>query len=214
MDTLRCFDSVRLGINIYDGAAEKTSFVDDGKRYLLKFGQANEVKRWADQASYTNTPVNEYLGSKIFASTGIPTQEVFLGTYQGRSCVACLDFTYDEGSSARLIPFKQLETSMPGESSRSQRTPSLEFLTHVFNDHEALGSLRAAAFERYRQTICVDALIGNFDWHTGNWGFLSFDDGMTISELAPVYDCGSSLYSQTSDETIEKLLSSDCSPAL
>ena len=48
--------------------------------------------------------------------------------------------------------------------------------------------------------VLVDALIGNWDRHNGNWGFLYHVDTDRM-ELAPVYDCGSCLFPQA-DESI------------
>ncbi len=54
----------------------------------------------------------------------------------------------------------------------------------------------------------VDAFIGNWDRHNGNWGFLynTKSDEMT---LAPVFDCGSSLYPQADEKLIENILSNE-----
>ena len=51
----------------------------------------------------------------------------------------------------------------------------------------------------------IDALIGNWDRHNGNWGFLynTATDEMT---LAPVYDCGSCLYPQADEKMMEAVL--------
>jgi hypothetical protein len=52
----------------------------------------------------------------------------------------------------------------------------------------------------------VDALIGNFDRHSGNWGYIiGADDSL---RLAPVYDCGSCLYPELSVEKMEEVLAS------
>ncbi len=51
----------------------------------------------------------------------------------------------------------------------------------------------------------VDALIGNFDRHNGNWGVLVNDYTQEL-RVAPIYDCGSCLYAQLTDEQIEKVL--------
>ena len=51
----------------------------------------------------------------------------------------------------------------------------------------------------------VDALIGNWDRHNGNWGFLYNPETDKIS-LAPIYDCGSCLFSQADDEIMRKTL--------
>ena len=51
----------------------------------------------------------------------------------------------------------------------------------------------------------VDALIGNWDRHNGNWGFLYNPETDKIS-LAPIYDCGSCLFPQADDEIMRKTL--------
>ncbi|MCD8152830.1 MAG: CtkA family protein, partial [Clostridiales bacterium] len=52
----------------------------------------------------------------------------------------------------------------------------------------------------------VDALIGNWDRHNGNWGFL-YNTVTDEVKLAPVYDCGSCLYPQADDVIMTKVLS-------
>ena len=51
----------------------------------------------------------------------------------------------------------------------------------------------------------VDAIIGNWDRHNGNWGFLYNQDTDDI-KLAPIYDCGSCLFPQLDEESITKIL--------
>lgn len=51
----------------------------------------------------------------------------------------------------------------------------------------------------------IDALIGNWDRHNGNWGFL-YDVQKDTLSLAPVYDCGSSLYPQANEELMDHIL--------
>lgn len=50
----------------------------------------------------------------------------------------------------------------------------------------------------------VDALIGNYDRHNGNWGILVNDESQEM-KMAPIYDCGSCLYSQLSDEQMKEI---------
>ena len=55
--------------------------------------------------------------------------------------------------------------------------------------------------DRFWDMFIVDALIGNFDRHGGNWGFIKKDNQYRI---APVYDNGSSLYPKlNTDEKLE-----------
>lgn len=62
--------------------------------------------------------------------------------------------------------------------------------------------------ERFWDMFIVDALICNWDRHNGNWGFLyhAHTDQM---ELAPVFDCGSSLYPQADEKIMETVLTDE-----
>lgn len=64
------------------------------------------------------------------------------------------------------------------------------------------------ALERYWDTFVMDSLLGNFDRHANNWGYLVKDATHEIM-LAPVYDCGSCLYPQISDDAIPQILASE-----
>ena len=50
----------------------------------------------------------------------------------------------------------------------------------------------------------ADTFISNFDRHNGNWGFL-VDKDRKVS-IAPIYDCGSSLYPKLDNEKIKHYL--------
>lgn len=52
----------------------------------------------------------------------------------------------------------------------------------------------------------VDALIGNWDRHNGNWGFLYNVENDSM-ELAPIFDCGSSMFPQADIKTMESVFS-------
>ena len=65
-----------------------------------------------------------------------------------------------------------------------------------------------AVTERFWDMFIVDALIGNWDRHNGNWGFL-YDARTDQMTLAPVYDCGSSLYPQADEKIMETVLASE-----
>ena len=59
--------------------------------------------------------------------------------------------------------------------------------------------------ERFWQMFVVDALLGNFDRHNGNWGFLVEEDTQS-SSLAPVFDNGSCLLPQADDSIMQRCL--------
>ena len=53
----------------------------------------------------------------------------------------------------------------------------------------------------------IDAFIGNWYRHNGNWGFL-YNQKNDHMEIAPIVDCGSVLFPQIDDELITKVISS------
>ena len=51
----------------------------------------------------------------------------------------------------------------------------------------------------------ADCLVGNFDRHNGNWGFL-IDEKSKKIEIAPIYDCASCLFPQLQDWKIAEII--------
>ena len=102
---------------------------------------------------------------------------------------------------------------MRGGSSSGRSTPELDFTAKVLRSHPALENIRHLAIPRFWNTLVADALIGNFDRHSGNWGYILDSSMMTIVDLAPVYDCGSALYARLSEKQMEKYIQDEGSLA-
>ena len=54
----------------------------------------------------------------------------------------------------------------------------------------------------------ADSLVGHFDRHNGNWGFL-INESLKKIEIAPIYDCASCLYPQLTDEMITEIINNE-----
>ena len=187
----------------YAGAnGNKISVIYEGEQYMLKFPSA--AKRNPDM-SYSNSCFSEYLGCQIFESVGIPVQKTLLGIYTARGkekiVVACGDFTRP---GVVLQDFASLKNQMI-DSERSGYGTELTDILYTFSEQTSVDE--AVLTTRFWDMFIVDALIGNWDRHNGNWGFL-YDTATDKMELAPVYDCGSCLYPQA-DEKIMKLVLED-----
>ena len=65
-----------------------------------------------------------------------------------------------------------------------------------------------ALTKHFWDMFVVDALLGNFDRHNGNWGFL-FNEFTGESGLAPVYDCGSCLLPQDDEKIMREVLTNE-----
>ena len=187
----------------YAGAnGNKISVIYEGEQYMLKFPSA--AKRNPDM-SYSNSCFSEYLGCQIFESVGIPVQKTLLGIYTARGkekiVVACGDFTRP---GVVLQDFASLKNQMI-DSERSGYGTELTDILYTFSEQTSVDE--TVLTTRFWDMFIVDALIGNWDRHNGNWGFL-YDTETDKMELAPVYDCGSCLYPQA-DEKIMRLVIED-----
>lgn len=185
----------------YAGAnGSKISILYDGEQYMLKFPPVPTKNK---AMSYSNSCFSEYIGCQIFESIGIPVQKTLLGTYTGKGkekiVVACGDFT---SPGIVLQDFASLKNQMIDSERNGYGTELDEILQTI--DEQTVMDKRIIS-ERFWDMFIVDALIGNWDRHNGNWGFL-YNENTDTMELAPVYDCGSSLFPQADDTVMEKVL--------
>lgn len=189
----------------YGGAnGNKINILYEGKSYMLKFPPVPSRNKLM---SYTNGCISEYLACKIFRTIGINTQETILGTYTDKRgkekiVVACKDFTAD---GKKLMEFAHLKNTCV-DSEQSGYGKELSSIMKAIDEQTLLQPSEIRAF--FWDMFIVDALLGNFDRHNGNWGLL-IDEKLKTVEIAPVYDCGSCLYPQLSEEGMKKVLDSD-----
>ncbi len=180
----------------YTGAnGSKIAVVYNENLYMLKFPVPPSRNK---EMSYTTGCVSEYLGSHIFEIIGIPVQETLLGTFttNGREkvVVACKDFTTDD---TVLQDFASLKNTIIDSEHNGYGTELSDILTAI-EEQQIIDPIELK--KHFWNVFIVDALIGNWDRHNGNWGLL-YNRRTDEITLAPIFDCGSCLYPQA-DETI------------
>ena len=186
----------------YAGAnGSKISVLYNGEQYMLKFPPFPTINK---EMSYTNSCISEYIGCKVFESVGIPVQETVIGTYTSKGkekvVVACKDFT---SQGITLQDFASLKNRII-DSERNGYGTELADILSTIDEQTAMDSETLKT--RFWDMFIVDALIGNWDRHNGNWGFL-YNNATDEVTLAPVFDCGSSLYPQADEDLMKKILS-------
>lgn len=196
------FTELKKRKKTYAGAnGNKISVIYEGEQYMLKFPPQAKLNQ---DMSYSNSCFSEYLGCQIYESIGIPVQKTLLGVYtvkgKQKIVVACGDFT-EPGVS--LQDFASLKNRMIDSERQGYGTELIDILQTI--DEQTLVD-RDSLLERFWDMFIVDAFIGNWDRHNGNWGFL-YDDRTDEMALAPVYDCGSCLYPQADEKIMEAVLS-------
>lgn len=126
-----------------------------------------------------------------------------LGIYKvngkDKVAAACKDFT---SPGIVLQDFASLKNTIIDSEHNGYGTDLLDIVTTLHSQHvvDAI-VLKDWFFDMF----IVDALIGNWDRHNGNWGLL-YNTQTDIMSIAPVFDCGSCLYPQANEVIMQKTL--------
>lgn len=178
------------------GNGNKIAIKYDDDIYMLKF--PSRLKK--GNLSYSNSVISEYISCHIFDMLGFKTQKTILGMYRINDKVkivcACKDFTNDHMVLQDFASIKNtiIDSEMNGygtelseiiDTIKSQKLVDCKKLNDYFWD-----------------MFIVDSLLGNFDRHNGNWGFL-YDRKDDSACICPIYDCGSCLFPQADDDMLE-----------
>lgn len=199
----------------YGGSDQKRGIIYNGKRYMLKLSdRISTDKRDSLRDSYSNSIYSEYVCCHIIEMCGYDVQKTLLGqvvmdTKRNKDkvvpVVACENFI-PEGY--ELIEFKNIQNTLSDE--KPGRIPKINELYQIMAEENVYFTKEKGkrALERYWDTFIFDAFLGNFDRHGNNWGYLISKTNDDI-RLAPIYDCGSCLYPQLSDEVIPNILNNE-----
>lgn len=180
--------------DMFSGAEKKICVLIEGHRYLLKFQRIEQFK-----PRYNH--VSEHIGSSVFSIVGLNAQHTSLGTYNGENVVACRIFTDEE---TEFVPFSEVgESSL--EYEMDYRGYSYGEIMALLRRNKKLTSVKST-IETFWDIYIIDGLLGNFDRHGRNWGFLKKNNEYT---LAPVFDNGSCLFPKMTDENeMKEIMSS------
>ncbi len=189
----------------YNGAnGKKISIEYNGSPYMLKFPPSGAAK--PTELSYTNSCISEHIASSIFNMLGIPAQETILGTFKTgekeKIVCACKDFTV---GGYRLFDFCSIKNTVLESESGGSGTELDDILDTIEKQQYVSPKL---LLEHFWDVFVVDALLGNFDRHNGNWGFL-YNEDRGEAEIAPIYDCGSCLLPQADEKIMKEVLGNE-----
>ncbi len=179
------YSNYPLSGKMYGGSEKKIGILIDGERYIVKFQKDSLT-------GLRFNHVSEYLGSHIFALLGMETQLTYLGTYKGEQVVVMKDFLTD---GAQFVPFNEVgESSLDVDKEKVQY--SYTDIMKMLRANKKLTEVEATV-RTFWDMYIVDALLGNFDRHGMNWGFIKKENKYS---LAPVFDNGSALFPQMNTE--------------
>ncbi|MDR1536904.1 MAG: HipA domain-containing protein [Clostridiales bacterium] len=189
-------DTVNILRNYGGANGPKKCIVHNGELYMLKMPPKASKN---PEMSYANSCFSEYIACHIFESVGIEAQKTLLGRYGDKIAVACKDFVDND---YRLQEFAFIKNSV-FTSARSGYGTDLSDVILAIREQQL--SPAEALETHFWNMFIVVALVGNFDRHNGNWGFLVNEKTGDV-KIAPVFDCGSCLLPQATDENMRYIL--------
>lgn len=163
----------------------------------LAKGHRPEMHRMANQFT-------EDIGCKIYSLLGFQAQKTFLVQWKNLKgekeiAVACELFT-QHGET--FYPFDLLVFAVLGESkSEIEISTAVQILNKAT---QIRNSDREKIKQHFWDMFLVDGWLGNKDRNLSNWGFLLRSDSSL--DIAPIFDCASSLSPWLFEEEIQRLL--------
>lgn len=156
-----------------NGQMKKTWRRRDSKLWLLKQGMYPDYEE----------PFNEKIASLILEKfCSIPFVKYDLVNINGNTCSICKSFL-DEG--------QELVTA--AELCRTKERPG--FISGYDHLKERCKAFEIPGYKEYLDSIrIIDYIIGNYDRHFGNIGFIYDNKVMKFIGPAPIYDNGTSLW--------------------
>ena len=189
------FSEYNLNGKYYSGSERKEGISIDGEDYMIKFQKQTAFGK-------RNNHVSEFIGSHIFELCGFEAHKTYLGYRDGEEVVACKDFNVP---GKQFVPFNDV-----GESTLDQDKETYQYdyedIMRMLRDNSKLTNVRETISMFWRIYI-MDALLGNFDRHGANWGFIKENNRYT---LAPVFDNGSCLFPNLVEEAeMQEIIASE-----
>ena len=179
------FSGYELNGKYYGGSERKEGITIDGEDYMIKYQKHTAFGK-------RNNHISEFIGSHIFELCGFQAHKTYLGYRDSEQVVACKDFNV-EGK--QFVPFNDV-----GESTLDQDKETYQYdyedIMQMLRDNSKLTDVQET-ISMFWQIYIMDALLGNFDRHGANWGFIKENNRYT---LAPVFDNGSCLFPNMADE--------------
>jgi len=179
------FSAYELNEKYYGGSERKEGITIDDEYYMIKFQKKTAFGK-------RNNHISEFIGSHIFELCGFEAHKTYLGYRDGEEVVACKDFNL---AGKQFVPFNDV-----GESTLDQDKETYQYdyedIMQMLRDNSKLTNVQETISMFWRIYI-MDALLGNFDRHGANWGFIKENNSY---RLAPVFDNGSCLFPNLVDE--------------
>ena len=174
-------------ISKYEGSDQKRAIIYNNKRYMLKMSdKISSENRNELNSSYSNSMFSEHICCNIVKTLNFDVQNTLLGSITMQSStgeakiipvVACENFL---NANEELLEFKKIQNAL--QADKPGKIPKLNEIYEILGKENLYLSkdLAQLGLERYWDTFIIDALLGNYDRHGNNWGFIINKNTMNL----------------------------------
>lgn len=176
----------------FSGAVPKVCIVKNNAFYMVKIDEPNEYKCFS-----------EFIACNIASLLNMDCQKVSLGSWEDN--LACSIELFNNGTDVIHHYYDINDSSVSSMDTDVRDLPyTLDYIFEVLSHYNNIDIPKDLLISNFIQMCLFDCLIGNYDRHWGNWGFIGTNKNYRI---CPLFDNGSSLYPKLSDEDIVKITS-------
>ena len=159
--------------NTTDGMIQKAWIIENGKRILIK----------ETYSAFRTEPINEWVASQICKRLGFDFCNYDVEVYKNKLVSKCECFINED---EELIPAYQIFETFKKNNNESD----FGFYTRILEEHGIKNAKKIIT-----DMFFLDYLVGNYDRHLNNYGIVRNVSILKWERVAPIYDTGSSMYS-------------------
>ena len=176
----------------FSGVVPKVCCKKDNKLFIIKSDNVGEYKC-----------LSEYLSSKIAEVLEIDCQKVSIGFRDG--LLSCGIELFNNGSDLIHHYYDVNDSSLSSLDVDVRELPyTLDLILQVLSNYKSIDIDSKDIISNFVTMCLFDCLIGNYDRHWGNWGFIGKHKHYSI---CPLFDNGSSLYPKLTLDEISNIIS-------
>lgn len=180
-------DNSMINNKNYNGNTRKFGITYNGVDYIVKFPKEGDLSVYC-----------EYICSNLIRDLGYNSHSVYFGVCEGTLVNIIRDFTL--GGKYELHSFRDIKQSSE-DTEIGAKEYTYDDILYLIDKHLKINDKDKYSIKcSFWDMLICDAIIGNGDRHSGNWGYLLVNDSY---KFAPLYDNGAGLFPNVNESISE-----------
>ena len=174
------FSNCKMSGEVYDGSQTNLGIIYNDFNCILKIHddvKDKEKDKEFNESNYRNNTISEFVACKIIKEViHYPVQEVYLGKYRfedkDRDVIVCKDFKGPTESYTSFNNFIRVNLNTQNQYDKRMSLSiqqTIEFIRKIQKEFDVIDDIE----QYFWDIFIIDTLIGNYDRHGNNWGFIT-----------------------------------------